>query len=109
MPSLAAYIDGTTGEYDAYVFPGGYPLYYVTEDGGELCPPCANENRALDPHNVDDDPQWHIVAADTNWEDADLTCDHCGLLIECADGDSEAHAVACPARPRASTAPCTCK
>jgi hypothetical protein len=109
MPNLTAYIDSATGEYEAYSFPGGYPLYYVVEDGGELCPPCANENRALDPRNYHEDPQWHIVAAGTNWEDADLKCDNCYLLIECAYADSEAHAIACPARPQDSAVPCTCK
>ena len=33
-----------TGQYPAYAWPGGYPVYYVTADSGVLCPKCANED-----------------------------------------------------------------
>ena len=68
-------------EWESYAWPGGYPLFYATEDCGTLCPTCANENlmRTIDP----DDDQFYIVDADVNWESV-LGCDHCGRLIDSA-------------------------
>ena len=62
-------------EWPAYAWPGGYPFYYVTRDGGCLCPSCANENMNL---TLDKDyDQWCIVAQEINYEDNDLQCDNC--------------------------------
>lgn len=74
-----------SGILASYAWPGGYPLYYLTQDGGILCPKCANENAKLsgDPH----DPQWNVIAYDVNWEDEDLICDHCYKPIKSAYGD----------------------
>ena len=30
------------GELVSYAWPGGYPVIYITEDNGVLCPDCAN-------------------------------------------------------------------
>ena len=30
------------GELITYAWPGGYPVIYITEDSGVLCPNCAN-------------------------------------------------------------------
>jgi hypothetical protein len=77
--------DGTLVEF---AWPGGYPVYYVVEDSGILCPNCArmSEREELGLQHDDDtfDPQWHIVAADINYEDDSLYCDHCGERIESA-------------------------
>ncbi len=66
---------------------GSRSSYYHAADGGVLCPgpECANgpESRDADP-NCRDDNQWCIVAADVNWEDETLTCDHCGKRIRAA-------------------------
>lgn len=66
-------------EYEPYAWPGGYEIHYYTDDGGILCHQCANAEllRTLDP----DDPQFHIVEEDVNWEIQDLFCDHCGRQI----------------------------
>lgn len=67
-------------EYEAYAWPGGYEISYITKDGGVLCHGCANENLELtltDPM----DAQWHIIAADIHYEGDPLTCDHCGRII----------------------------
>jgi hypothetical protein len=29
------------GQLSQWAWPGGYPLYYMVEDGGALCPTCA--------------------------------------------------------------------
>lgn len=74
--------------WPAYAWPGGYPIYYVTVDGGVLCPKCANENLAettnADPDTLDE--QWAIQGNDVNWEDEDLICDNCNQKIESAYG-----------------------
>lgn len=78
--------DGTLA---GHAWPGGYPLYYLVEDGGVLCPgpECANgpevvAETALVPS--DRDPQWNVVGQEVNWEDASLICGHCGKRIESA-------------------------
>lgn len=75
------------GVYESFAWPGGYPLFYITADGGVLCSKCANENFELtcDP----DDPQWFIVEANINWEDESLYCDHCNELVESAYGGDD--------------------
>jgi hypothetical protein len=74
----------------AYAWPGGYPMFYVFRDGGCICPKCVNDNIEL----IDADMRhgrvwnshggWAIDAADVNYEDADLHCDHCSERIESA-------------------------
>ena len=74
------------GIFEHVSWPGGYPLYYVTKDGGILCPECCNKNLTL--LNDPDDPQWYVVDCYANWEDTELTCDHCNNKIESAYGDA---------------------
>ena len=82
----------TPESFPAYAWPGGYPIYYLCEDGGVLCPDCANgESEVYVGNPIDgiDDPQWHIVAGDVYWEGPPMTCDHCNAMIESAYGDVE--------------------
>ena len=68
----------------------GYPLYYVFADGGACCADCANENIV----QIDDDIKgkrvwnshggWALAAADVNYEDGELCCDHCSKAIGAA-------------------------
>lgn len=77
-------------KYDAFAWPGGYPIFYLTADNGILCPKCANENIsecACPAESREADPQWRIVAADINYEDDSLYCDHCNKQIETAYGE----------------------
>ena len=56
------------GALPAYAWPGGYPLYYVTDQGNVLCPAHAN---------VESDYADELIdGADVNWEDAALYCEH---------------------------------
>jgi hypothetical protein len=67
-----------------YAWPGGYPLFLITEDGGALCPACVRaEVRTILTAIRDDDTRggWYPVAVDANWEDPELFCDHCGSRI----------------------------
>jgi hypothetical protein len=70
-------------KYPAWSDAGCHPLYYITADGGVLCPKCANDNAAL---CGGDDPQWSIEASDVNWEDETLRCDNCYTKIESVCG-----------------------
>ena len=72
-----------------YAWPGGYPMYGIANDGAALCIDCmrkeykqiAYSNR----HNINDG--WKIDAVDINYEDANLTCEHCNKSIESAYGE----------------------
>ena len=75
------------GTLPAYVWPGGYPVYYVTADGGTLCPDDANTAEREGLANDPDDLQWYIIAQEINYEDDGLRCDHCYARIPSAYGD----------------------
>jgi hypothetical protein len=72
------------GELQSHAWPGGYPLFYATQDGGTLCPGCARMAESEGLTDDTDDPQWCIVAGQVNWEDESLYCDHCSRCIESA-------------------------
>lgn len=78
------------GKLQAYAWPGGYPIFYVTQDNCCLCPDCVNDNLELClEQDIDErDDQWYIVAADINYEDDTLYCDNCNKQIESAYGDN---------------------
>ena len=72
-----------------YAWPGGYPLYSVTANGGILSFDATQENMnqiqsAIIEH---DDTQWQIIGYEINWEDSNLFCDHTGKQIESAYGE----------------------
>ena len=75
--------------FPTFAFPGGYPLFYITRDGGVLCPNCSNKHQELvsDPS----DTQWFIVAHEINYEDVDLSCDHCYGRIPAAYAEEQLH------------------
>ena len=77
------------GQLVDYAWPGGYPVYYITDDGGTLCPDCARMAEAEGLTGDRDDPQWNIIAAEANYEDAHLYCDHCGERVESAYAEEE--------------------
>jgi hypothetical protein len=69
------------GRLSAWAWPGGYPIYYLSDDGQVFCPDCANQ----------EDAEPEITAADINYEDPALICEGCGVQIESAyaEDDSE--------------------
>lgn len=72
-----------------YAWPGGYPTFLVMTDGGCLCPSCVKKEWRLivQAGLWNDRSGWNPAAADINWEDQALFCDHCGNQIEAAYGD----------------------
>lgn len=77
---------------EPYAWPGGYPVYLVTRDGGALshdaCKDCWREivSSVMTRHF---DSGWYPEAIDINWEDSDLYCDHTGKRIESAYAEPE--------------------
>jgi acetyl-CoA carboxylase alpha subunit len=72
-----------------YAWPGGYPLFFICDDGGALCCDCVKTERRniLESvaHNHKDG--WKVAALDINYEDTGLHCDHCSKQIESAYGE----------------------
>ncbi len=70
----------------AYAWPGGYPVYFITSDGAALSFDAAKAEKRNIIESIanHDNDGWRIVAADINWEDAELTCAHTGKPIEAA-------------------------
>ena len=66
-----------------YVWPGGYPLHAVTDDGGCLCKKCCESERESIGTTTGSDG-WCVLDLSINWEDRNLYCDHCSDLIEAA-------------------------
>ena len=64
-----------------YSWPGGYPGYAITDDGGALCHRCCESELETIGASYPGDG-WHVIGADVNWEDTTLVCDHCGERIE---------------------------
>ena len=74
-----------------YAWPGGYPTLFVMQDGGTICPQCAQDNIALIKEAMIDgwDDQWIVVAQEIVYENAEgLYCDNCDGIHEAAYGDT---------------------
>ena len=76
-----------------YAWPGGYPCFFVTNDGGalsfEAAKACRREMLEALREGKRDHSGWLPVALEVNWEDSDLVCDHTGKRIESAYGEDE--------------------
>ena len=80
------------GLLPVYAWPGGYPVVYITTDGGTFCPDCANGQNGsearTEPGNYPNDG-WVIVGHAIHWEGDPISCDHCNTEIESAYGPLE--------------------
>ncbi len=76
-------------ELEFYAWPGGYPIFYLTADGGVLCPKCASKAFKDGLTNDPCDTQWYLVDLAINEEDNDLYCDDCNEKIGSAYGDDD--------------------
>lgn len=74
----------------AYAWPGGYPLYFIANDGEPLSFESVRENYAQCARAIRTPGYgvsgWRIVGCAVNWEDNTLRCAHSGELIESAYG-----------------------
>lgn len=75
----------------AFAWPGGYPLYLFTSDGGALCFDCARANLREITEEIRGNYStgWRVVGCDVNYEDQSLYCDHCSAPIPSAYGDDD--------------------
>ena len=65
-------------------WPGGYPTYYVTADGGTLSYEAVVDNIEeviFSIENPEFGDDWRIIGLDVNYEDSSLYCDHTYNLI----------------------------
>lgn len=79
-------------ERGPYAWPGGYPIYFITDDGGALAFKTVKDEYDLIRDAIEDDDTsggWRVVDVDINWEDERLFDDHTGDLIESAYGDDD--------------------
>jgi hypothetical protein len=75
-----------------YAWPGAYPLYFVTTDGGALSfKTVRQEWRCIVDAHLRRDQRcgWAIEAVDINWECPDLYDDHTGERIESAYAEED--------------------
>lgn len=69
-----------------YAWPGGYPRFFITNEGAALSFKAALAEKALIVEAIKDNDNsgWRVVGCDINWEDDSLYCDHTGEKIESA-------------------------
>jgi hypothetical protein len=70
----------------AYAWPGGYPLYFVMEDGEAMSFDAAKAEaeRIREAIAGSWGDGWRAIALEVNWEDAELYCCHSGERIPSA-------------------------
>jgi len=70
----------------SYAWPGGYPMYFITSDGGALSFDSVREElrNVVDSIKTKCNDGWRVVACDINWEDGNLVDDHSNERIESA-------------------------
>lgn len=69
-----------------YAWPGGYPCFFVTDDGAALSFEAVRENRRAILESIAHKQRdgWRVVALEINYEEPDLECVHTGKRIESA-------------------------
>jgi len=73
-----------------YAWPGGYPLFFITEDGDALSFEAVRAERRQVLEAVagrDNSGGWRVIGLEVNWEDSALVCAHTGKAIQSAYGE----------------------
>jgi len=72
-----------------FAWPGGYPIFFITSDGAALSFEAVRAEFKPIVHAMRQglDDGWRVIAAEINWEDAQLTCDHTNQRIPSAYAD----------------------
>jgi len=72
-----------------WAWPGGYPLYFICNDGGSLCFKCAKlEARYIIESYKDTNDDWRVIGCEVNYEN-EIFCVHCSDKIESAYGEGK--------------------
>ena len=69
-------------------WPGLYPLYVVTDDGGILCPDCCRSERRQIACSYPGDG-WRVIAMQALFDDTEMLCSHCAAVIGALDKSEE--------------------
>ena len=67
-----------------YVWPGGYELFFIVDDGEFLCHSCAEDNRRqiADSIGTACNDGWRVIGFDAECNaDGPVTCAHCYRTI----------------------------
>ena len=74
---------------NGFAWPGGYPMFAITTDGGCLCPKCCKDNYRIIRESQRDNSNdgWQVEAVTINYEESDLICDNCNEIIQSAYGE----------------------
>tara|TARA_Y100000031_G_scaffold153640_1_gene199374 strand:- start:306 stop:578 length:273 start_codon:yes stop_codon:yes gene_type:complete len=70
--------------YGRWAFPGGYEVFYVTDDGEVLCYPCVKKDieAVLDSVRNEINDGWRIVGFETTASiEENTNCVHCNYSI----------------------------
>jgi hypothetical protein len=76
----------------AYCWPGGYELFFSTNDGGAICFDCARKefNLICDSIRHGHNDGWRVVACEiAEYYEDGLACDHCNREIVPFDESEE--------------------
>ncbi len=78
----------------AYAWPGGYPCYFITDDGAALSFDAVKEElkQIMWAIKTKDRGGWQVVGLDVNYEDPALFCAHTNKRIPSAYAEDEATA-----------------
>ena len=76
-----------------YAWPGGYPLFFVANDGEALSFEAVRDNLKIVIHSMRHqiNDGWRVIGCDINYEDPSLFCAHTGKRIESAYAEEEAN------------------
>ena len=74
-----------------HAWPGGYPLYFVADDGATLSFASVRENFRQVIESMRDRLRdgWGVIGCEVNWEDPELYCDNSGERIPSAYAEPE--------------------
>ena len=90
LPESATRLDDwreTGGKLRSHTNVGGYPIAYLCDDGGTLCPDCAEEEGSE--LEEDRNSGWYIETGFVHREGEPLVCDHCNGTVDSAYGGAE--------------------
>ena len=74
---------------ERYIWPGGYELFALADDGRVLCCDCCRSEYRQIARSLPRDG-WHVIAYDYAYNTAEpLACDHCARSIIADDGETE--------------------
>lgn len=72
-----------------FAWPGAYRVWYYTDDGGELCAECVQEN-LIQILTSDAGDGWYVIAHGSEADsDTNGPCDHCNRHLDVLDYDGD--------------------